>query len=105
MTEKSLLQRLSASLFPSTEAPAAPTPVPAQSQPCWHPLPGNLIELGNSGFQILLDVRPNRPLYTLHAPEGWVIAWGGDLAGLKLLGERYARERLEFVFTKKGWKP
>jgi len=118
MAEQSLLARLGSALrsrfsFPSKEIAAidsatAPQIIPPPRNPngsAWQPLPGNMIELGSTGFQIVLDVSPRTPLYTLRAPEGWLIGWGSDLAGLKQLGERYARERLEFVYTERLWKP
>lgn len=109
-----LIQRLGARLFPSvpalhlpppTEAQAKPAEPPALAAPKWQALPGNVIELGASGFQIVLDVGSTRPLYTLRAPEGFSHAWGFDLPALKALGERLASEREEFVCRAEGWKP
>lgn len=80
----------------STLTPPVNT-APAEPPSPWQPLPGNVLELGATGFQIQLDVSPHRPLYTLRAPEGWIVAAGGDLPGLKQAGERFARERTEFV--------
>lgn len=77
------------------EAPATPTQPPAGP---WSALPGNVIELRTSGFQIQLDTRPGHPLYTLRSPEGTLLAYGSNLPGLKELGERLAAERDEFVF-------
>lgn len=79
--------------------PAAvmPTAAPAAGKQTWQALPGQVIELGGTGFQIVMDVSPNRPLYVLRAPEGWPIYSGADLTFIKQLGERFAAERDEFV--------
>lgn len=62
----------------------------------WHPLPGNRIELGNTGFAIQLHVGPAIYLYELLGPEGQCLSRGGDLPSLKQIGERLAEERREF---------
>jgi hypothetical protein len=80
--------------------PAPPQPC-ATPEPTWQALPGQMIELGDTGFQIRLDVRPMHPLYLLVAPEGWTVLGGADLPVLKQLGERFARERMEFVFVER----
>lgn len=109
-----LIQRLRAALqidvptleMPAPiETPAAPTPAQQPGGPTWHALPGNVIELADTGFSITLDTSPNRPLYVLRAPEGFAHGWGSDLPGLKRLGERYAAERAEFVCRAQPWKP
>jgi hypothetical protein len=69
----------------------------APRPPKWKALPGQVIELGATGFQIVMDTGPNNPLYMLRAPEGWPIHSGVDLPTLKQLGERFAAEREEFV--------
>lgn len=63
----------------------------------WAAMPGNRLELGSTGFYIALDLSPRQPLYKLHSPEHAMYAWGFDLPALKATGERYAREREEFV--------
>ena len=80
------------------QRPEAP---PLALAPTWQALPGQVIELGATGFQIKLDTRPMHPLYLLVAPEGWTVLGGADLPTLKSLGERFARERTEFVFVEK----
>ena len=78
-------------------APHAPTMPPIKpTQPEWRALPGHMIELGNSGFRIVLNTSPSRALYTLYAPMGWVVLGGADLPALKQLGERFAAEWHEF---------
>lgn len=105
-TGAQLLQALAQMLFGRAlqqPAPAPATaPAPADAAPAapaspWQPLPGNVLELGATGYQIQMDVSPKNPLYTLRAPEGWIVAYGVDLAGLKAAGERFASERAEFV--------
>ena len=101
------VRKLGAALF----KPAEPTPIKPVAQaemavtpapgPSWKALPGQVIELGDTGFQIKLDTRPMHPLYLLVAPEGWTVLGGADLPVLKQLGERFARERTEFVFVEK----
>lgn len=78
-------------------------PVPADEQaaspadPGWYSLPGGgRIELGDTGFYILLQADSALPYY-LRSPEHTAIAFGGDLEGLKKLGERMAAERRQFA--------
>lgn len=97
--------QLPAPIEPQTPAAAPAEPPAAAAAPQWHALPGDIIELGTTGFSIQLDTRAKRPLYTLRAPEGWIHGWGSDLPGLKRMGERYAAERAEFVFHGQWWKP
>lgn len=78
------------------EPPPPTTPSPAAPSPQWHALPGLRLELGATGYCILLGTRPMEPLYRLISPEGYVSAFGIDLPGLKGLGERLASERAEF---------
>ena len=88
--------------LPWLTQPTAPADSPAPPTRQWHALPGNVIELGSTGFSIQLDTRPDRPLYMLRAPEGFVHGWGSDLVSLKTLGERFAAERDEFVWHPKA---
>ena len=81
----------------AAELPALPKcELPATSAPQWHALPGLRLELGATGYFILLGTQPMVPLYRLIAPEGYVAAFGVDLPALKNLAERLARERAEF---------
>jgi hypothetical protein len=74
-------------------ARAAPPPPAA----AWAPMPGNRLELGDTGFYVSLNLMPAQPMYWLFSPEHFVVGYGGDLGALKSLGERLARERLEFA--------
>lgn len=49
------------------------------------------------GFYIVFDPTDLERLYRLYDPEGRSMAYGQNLPGLKHLGERFARERAEFV--------
>lgn len=70
-------------------------PAPANPAPQWSAMPGGRLELGATGFYIVLDVSNINP-YTLHSPEGRCIAYGGGLPAVKELAERMARDRAEF---------
>lgn len=63
----------------------------------WHAMPGNRLELADTGFYILLDLTPTNPLYGLYSPEHYAMGRGADLLGLKAWGERLAAERREFA--------
>ena len=63
----------------------------------WAALPGNIIALADTGFEIHLQLR-GPLLYTLADPEGRVLAGCNDLPAIKAYGERLAAERAEFVF-------
>ncbi len=90
---------------PAPEPPAAtlPEPLLAVLRPLelnagerWHALPGQRIELEDTGFAIVMNRPDDHWLYTLYSPEGRVLAYGGDLPGLKSYGERHARDRSLF---------
>ena len=89
-----------AALIEAQRAPRAPQ---------WHALPGLVLELETTGFQIRLNLgcaTPKLPSrYTLINPEGWIECFGVDLARIKLHAERQARDRAEFVCDAKGWRP
>ncbi len=68
----------------------------AWQAPAWHPLPGGLLELGDTGFQIRSAVASMTMTYTLYSPEGGVLGFTADLQGLKRCGEQMARDRAEF---------
>jgi hypothetical protein len=92
---------------PEAPAPAETRPEPANrslfSRPGWHAMPGQRIELSDTGFSIVMDLRPGADTFTLIDPEGRTLAYGPILPGLKDLGERMAAMREEFVF--KGYQP
>jgi hypothetical protein len=85
----------------------APSPLPAATPELsanpmrWVALPGNVIELGASGFHIRLNTGPDGFLYTLYAPEGRPLMQSHDLAHTKSVGQRLAAERDEFVCTER----
>lgn len=89
------VQKLTADHAPAAAAPEA---APPGLTPCsrWHAMPGQRIELADSGFYIVLDLRPNRHLYSLFTPEHERCAYGPSLQMLKGYGEQLAAERLEF---------
>ena len=88
----------------TAQAPPASGPMTAPGQPKWQALPGQIIELGATGFQIIMDTSPHRPMYVLRAPEGWTLYSGADLPMMKQLGERFASERQEFVCLRQVMK-
>lgn len=70
-------------------------PAPAAAPPQWTAMPGGRLELGATGFYIVLDVVNPNP-YHMHSPEGRLIAYGAGLHAVKDLAERMARDRAEF---------
>lgn len=70
----------------------------------WNPLPGNVLELGDTGWQIKFKPSDG-PDYILFSPEGRRMASGGDgqLDALKSYAERCASQRAEFTPTKPIW--
>lgn len=118
------MSRLADVLFGSltvpSATPAASTPAEPATDPtppallasnatlAWHALPGQMLELGDSGFQITLHPaqRNSQLLYQLWGPAGEHLGGCSDLAHLKFYGEQKARERGEFVWrpaTTRGW--
>lgn len=93
--------------FKALQAPIEPQQRPAA--PVWSPLPGQRIELGSTGFQIVLNVgtfTPHLPgRYTLITPEGTIEVWGFDLGRIKAYAEERAAERAQFVCSSEAWKP
>lgn len=78
-------------------AAAATEPAPAPPAPSrWRALPGERLELEDSGFYIVLAVQPATH-YLLFAPEHTLVAHGVQLPMLKAYGEQLAAERLEFA--------
>lgn len=66
----------------------------------WHCLPGNVLELGTTGFQICLVPDPSRPQhpYRLLSPEGVGLLYGaeGSLDLVKRCALKMAADRLSF---------
>lgn len=65
--------------------------------PRWFSLPGQRMELQDSGFAIELGTDPGKPVYTLLSPEGVLLAWGADLQAMQTTAERLAQERQLFA--------
>jgi hypothetical protein len=92
-----------AALLIATRRPRAPEHNKARSAELhataerWIALPGNVIELGASGFRITLNIGGAGYLYSLHAPEGRLLHQSHDLPAVKALGARLSAERDEFV--------
>lgn len=63
----------------------------------WIAMPGNRLELGTTGFYILLNTaRVDQTLYQLYDPENRFLGGAFELIAVKLAGEKFAREREEF---------
>jgi hypothetical protein len=75
----------------------APEPAAGDASRRWHAMPGNRLELADTGFYIVLDLSPTQPLYALYSPEHYRMGYGCDLVGLKAYGARLAAERHEFA--------
>lgn len=73
----------------------APPPV---DKPAWRTLPGNVMELADTGFQIRFNPTRQHDLVLIN-PEGLDIVTGRDwhLAEIKQHAERCASSRAEFV--------
>lgn len=84
-------------------------PQRAAPAPAWQALPGLVLSLGSTGFEIHMNLghaTPKLPSrYTLINPEGLIECWGVDLAGIKQHAERLVRDRAEFVCQPTGWLP
>lgn len=83
---------------PATPAARAPQILLVGKSPEWTAMPGHRIELGSTGFVITLNVEPSKPWYSLHGPEGQLMAHFNDLPSLKATAERFAAEREEFTY-------
>jgi hypothetical protein len=81
---------------PAPQRPTRPTP-PGPAAPRWFSLPGQRMELLDSGFAIELGTGPGKPVYTLFSPEGVMLAWGADLQAMQTTAERLAQERQLFA--------
>lgn len=71
----------------------------------WHSLPGNRIELGNTGFAIVFTPGREQPWFTAYCPDGSKLAVGIQLQPLKQWLEQLHRDRCEFEFTGTPWTP
>ena len=85
-----------ASPAPPIIEPDVPWPRHAVATADWTPMLGNRLEYRDSGFHIELRTALDQPPYWLFDPEGRPMAFGFDMDGLKLLGEKHARWRAEF---------
>lgn len=116
---RALITRLRARLAPR---PAAPAPTPAQPpaapvwladlQPPpvapngtpWRALPGDVLELADTGWQVRLNrgrFTPQLPgRYVLISPEGELLGWGPTLLPVKATAEHLAAERAQFDWGK-----
>ena len=65
----------------------------------WHALPGNVLELGASGFQIRLTASDTAHFFTLFSPEGCVCCSGFDMDAVKAFGEKLAGWRAQLAAT------
>lgn len=70
----------------------------------WNPLPGSILELGDTGWQITFKPSDG-PDYILFSPEGRRMASckDGQLDALKSYAERCASQRAEFTPSKPIW--
>lgn len=66
--------------------------------PEWHVVPGQRIELGDTGFSVTLLTGPDEYTYELGGPEGQKLARSGDLPALKQVAMRLALERRQFMY-------
>jgi len=66
----------------------------------WHPMPGGRLELGATGYYVVLNQPPaedgKQVQYAGFTPEHLRIVWGNNLAGMKRTLEAEAAERAEF---------
>lgn len=83
-----------------------PSVTAAAKAPKWAPLPGNVIELRDTGYSIKLEPSTSHS-YRLFSPEGLPIARGmeGGLDALKRYGEELAAQRACFTLSGQPWKP
>jgi hypothetical protein len=84
------------------DPPANPAPPPRNPSARWkwHPMPGGRLELGATGYYVVLNPPPaedgKQVQYAGFTPEHLRIVWGNDLAGMKRTLETEAAERAEF---------
>ena len=71
----------------------------------WRALPGNILELGDTGFQIRFKPDPHRHQFQAYDPEGLCRASSEYLQPLKHICENMAADRAQFLCDVDGWKP
>jgi hypothetical protein len=73
----------------------------------WHALPGNILELGDTGFYIEHKIKRGALEHPYHGytPEGVRITWGADLTQMKKYLLNKAEERAEFDCGGKRERP
>lgn len=96
----SLLAHMLGLARPLLAPPAAPPATPLAQ---WNALPGGVLELGTSGFQIRLRTDPRLTPYMLTDPDGREIVHGFDFPGMKSIAENQARWRAEFACGVNAW--
>lgn len=84
----------SAGVSGNSENPAAPE---------WFSVPGGRIELGDTGFYILLETNGQESPYHGYSPEGYLYGQSQELNVMKAYIEKRARERSEFNPPPSGW--
>lgn len=62
----------------------------------WYAMPGQLLELGATGWSITLLTGRQRTVYRLTGPDGLPLATGSDLQAMKRLAEAMAADGREF---------
>lgn len=80
-------------------ADKAPSTPAAQPRRAWRALMGQVLEFGDSGYQIVLQKKADkgRYPYQLRDPEGRVMGEGDNLDTMKRVAEDQARMRDEFA--------
>lgn len=73
------------------------TPAASPAAAGWHALPGNRLELADTGFQIELRLQGSAFAFVLITPEGGEFAAYSDLEPLKHLAVRMADQRSQFI--------
>jgi len=77
----------------------------ATTSTAWRALPGDVIELADTGWQIRLNrgrFTPQLPgRYVLISPEGDLLGWGPTLLPVKATAEHLAAERAQFAWKAK----
>ncbi len=86
-------------------ATAAPCPTPTAEASPWRALPGNVLELGASGFQIRLTASATAHFFSLYSPEGCLCCSAWDMDAVKALGQRMAAWRAELQATEPMHSP
>lgn len=71
----------------------------------WRALPGNILEPGDTGFQIRFKPDQHRHQFAAYDPEGLCRASSEYLQPLKNICENMAADRAQFLCDVEGWKP